>query len=897
MLWKLSSIVCVAALLPLQAGASSLQDSAPHVEQLGGGNQGAVGTPWLYPEGQPATGGAFSVALDSATPDAFGRLYFSTSSLELPLVDYGATAWPGFPLLQQDFWTDAQGKVSGLVPVPEVDIALQGLEFYAQAVVADSSAPLGGAFSDGLLVGFGGAGESVFAGSVYLSYFNDTDIEFHDMDLDGVLDLVSVGPSSNKAQILYGDGQDGFIHKGNPTVGQSPIDVAVGDINGDARPDLVAACSGDICIVESVGIGGWATWKSIHATGSPLEVELADLDSDGLLDLIYWGSAYFYTRRGLGDGAFGDEVAWQPNPDEKLVGPASLVDFNDDGLEDVMAVFGGKQLGIFENLGAGSFSVQPIILPAGDLLGISGGWAVDDFAWSDADQDGFIDVVCSLTKSVPTGPSTSQTFYALTTIEVSHAGAELSQSMLLTEGGASELNLVDVNADGLDDVVYLESGQIRVVERTPTFFFELSGNASSLKSGGSYLIAVPEKAALDFPLLVSNGAGDPEFGLVGYDYPTGVAAQLQSLSVSGLWGLGSVTNSAPVAMDLDDDGREDVVLPLNGSTWLASATGEWTEVVSNGIGFANRGVLPAKLTATGVPGVSGLSYTNGDSHSILETWKSNGDGTFSSDSVLQLPVEDPHGWVRVQANDDGLEDLALISQPMVGGPSRLSVFLADGAGGFVLHQSIDLGFIYSQVFGRVLGAHSSNSVREDIVIESNGLRIYRSNSAGDYALSVEPPGNFIDCAVGDLNGDSLDEVVGLSLDISLDVWSITKLVGGGVVDVSSYAIDFEPYAFGSEAHLVDLNGDGLEDMVRVGGFIDVFWQSEGGRFDTGASYPLLGGSSQVKLNSMDWDFDGDLDLVLSSLTSEFGPFGTWDIYGSGSVLFNRSVNVGEESAP
>jgi hypothetical protein len=126
-------------------------------------------------------------------------------------------------------------------------------------------------------------------------------------DLDGDLDLdlaLACGtccgsephPDSGRVKVFLNDGRGGFrvADEDGVAVGPSVRKVAVGDLDGDGRPDLVA-CEHDSYLVttlRNVGKGRFVPFPTSPfdaATGEhphTHELLLADLDADGRLDVV-----------------------------------------------------------------------------------------------------------------------------------------------------------------------------------------------------------------------------------------------------------------------------------------------------------------------------------------------------------------------------------------------------------------------------------------------------------------------------------------------------------------------------------------------------------------------------------------------------------------------------------
>ncbi|HCS48536.1 MAG TPA: hypothetical protein DIW61_09885 [Candidatus Aminicenantes bacterium] len=163
-----------------------------------------------------------------------------------------------------------------------------------------------------------------------------------EMNGDGKIDLVTPDVGSNTITVLAGDGSGRFAAAaGSPyAVAFRPYAVALGDLNSDRRPDIVAAHD-DITLLTVLLNDGRGRFRP--ALGSPVdigerggEVVLADFDHDGHLDLAT-GTAADHLAVWLGDGA-GRFSAAAGSPYSALPGPWSLAvgDLNRDGKPDLV---------------------------------------------------------------------------------------------------------------------------------------------------------------------------------------------------------------------------------------------------------------------------------------------------------------------------------------------------------------------------------------------------------------------------------------------------------------------------------------------------------------------------------------------------------------------------------
>ena len=213
-----------------------------------------------------------------------------------------------------------------------------------------------------------------------------------DLDGDGRPDLVASGPgpiSGSVVSVSLNIGDGSFAPRVDHHVTAGSTSLALGDLSGDGRPDIVVGGEGGqgVEILFNTGEGTFQSVMSCACGGADPTVALADIDGNGSLDLVV------ANRRGETPHTNGDLVvlfndgvnsfAKEPSHHAAGAAPQSLAvgDLNGDGRADVVTagVCGGS---VLPNAGDGRFADA---MPYGSLRG--------RIALQDVDGDGATDIV------------------------------------------------------------------------------------------------------------------------------------------------------------------------------------------------------------------------------------------------------------------------------------------------------------------------------------------------------------------------------------------------------------------------------------------------------------------------------------------------------------------------
>ncbi len=166
-----------------------------------------------------------------------------------------------------------------------------------------------------VLLGDGSGGFTPAPGSPFASGAVPGSVAIGDLNADGKPDLTTANTFANKVAVLLGDGSGGFTPApGSPfATGDGPTSVAIGDLNGDGKPDLTTSnrSSDDVTVLLGDGSGGFTPAPgSPFATGdSPFTVAVGDLNTDGKPDLATSNLLSDDVTVLLGDGSGGFTAA------------------------------------------------------------------------------------------------------------------------------------------------------------------------------------------------------------------------------------------------------------------------------------------------------------------------------------------------------------------------------------------------------------------------------------------------------------------------------------------------------------------------------------------------------------------------------------------------------------
>lgn len=250
-----------------------------------------------------------------------------------------------------------------------------------------------GDYGQGRLEIFLGRGNGTFRNPT--SYFvggNPNSVISSDIDGDGHLDLTIGTYSGRQVVILFGNGDGTFANLLSWTnTSRLPVEVAVADMNGDGLQDLISSNyshgAGSISVILASGFRQFASPLEFVSGNGTTGLAIADFNGDSQLDVATsdYQAGTVSILLNSGAGILGNRTAYETG---SLPSRITHDDFNGDGAIDLaVANYGSNELIIHYGNGNGTLQT-PLRLPAvGSLINVKHG---------DFNGDRFTDFVVSM---------------------------------------------------------------------------------------------------------------------------------------------------------------------------------------------------------------------------------------------------------------------------------------------------------------------------------------------------------------------------------------------------------------------------------------------------------------------------------------------------------------------
>jgi len=645
-----------------------------------------------------------------------------------------------------------------------------------------------------------------------------------DLNGDGRPDLVTANSPAGTLSVLLANGDGTFKAKTDLAIGGNPASVAIGDLNGDGRPDLAVtiSASGTVSVLLGNGDGTFGA-ETDFGTGGPF-VAIGDLNGDGKPDLAVASYNAVSVLLGNGDGTFGAETEFATGPGSTFV---AIGDLNADGKPDLVTANGGgypsygSTVSVLLGNGNGTFGAR---------ADFSTGYGPTSVAIGDLNGDGKPDLAVANGGAYPWFGNTVSILLG------NGNGTFAGDAQFGTGRNPRSVAIGDLNGDGKPDLVTANSG------------------------------AYPSSGPSTVSVLLGNGNGT--FGAE-TEFATGFGPTFLAIG------------------DLNGDSRLDLVTANSGASYNAPIS---TVSVLLGNGDGTFGAK-SELATGPSPASVAIGDLNGDgksdlavaSYNAVSVLLGNGDGTFRAKTDYVTGSQSSSVAIG-DLNGDGRLDLAVANRY----PSLVCVLLGNGDGTFRAKTDFGVGgFPLSVAIGDLNGDGRSDLVTANSL--SGTVSVLLGNGDGTFGAETDyvTGSESSSVAIGDLNGDGRPDLAVASYN------AVSVLLGNGDGTFGAEA----DFASGSSSDLRsvaigDLNADGKPDLaVASYNAVSVLLGNGDGTLRAETEFGTGSGPTSVVIG--DLNADGKPDLAVANSVSSTVSV----LAGNGDGTFGAKMDFGTGSGP
>jgi hypothetical protein len=216
-------------------------------------------------------------------------------------------------------------------------------------------------------------GYTASAGLFGYDYYGPTSVTVSDVDGSGKPEIIVGSGGVVDVWAYWSSGQYsgwGVVGHYNPPTsgGWVWMPAAVGDVNGDGKPDVVASGGSQVDVLLNAGNGTFAAAQTYGVASGSIAVAVGDVNGDGKLDIVTAGyySSNVNVLLNNGDGTFGAAQVYATAATPNSI---ALGDFNADGKLDIATT--GTEIDVLLNNGDGTLAAAYAVGPAGSSVNVA----------------------------------------------------------------------------------------------------------------------------------------------------------------------------------------------------------------------------------------------------------------------------------------------------------------------------------------------------------------------------------------------------------------------------------------------------------------------------------------------------------------------------------------------
>ena len=625
-----------------------------------------------------------------------------------------------------------------------------------------------------------------------------------DMDGDSRLDIVAANLSDNTVSVLRNTTSGGvlsFAGKVDFATGASPRSVAIGDINGDGRPDLVVANAGSNTLsilrnTSSTGTINFAEKLDYTAGVNAYSVAIGDIDGDGRRDIAvnnYNDNTVSVFRNTSTGGAisFAAKIDYTTGTNPQAV---AFGDIDGDAKPDmVIANVTSNNMSIFRNTsvsGSVNFAAR---------VDYTTGTQPTMVAFGDFDADSKPDIALS-----NYGSNTLSVFRNISAGGVIGLSAKID---FTTGNSPQSITIGDIDGDKKPDVLTANwsSNNISVLRSTNN-----DATLISLTSNAGIISPAFSTNTTDYSLNVISATNSIRVTSQTNDNNSSIQIRING----GTYAIvASGSPSSPLPLNAGVNTIEVLVTAEDGAT-----TRTYTIVVTRGIpGISSFSPMKAK------PGdavtITGTNFNTTPANNIVFFGAVRAGVTAASPTSLTVtvPIGATYGPVSVLNTDGNLSCASLNSFNPTYRPAKSNITGSD----FIGKTDFTTG---TNPYAIAIGDLDGDG-KPDLVVAnlgSNNVSVYRNTAAGgsigngSFAAKVDlATGNSpYSIAIGDLDGDGKSDLAITNINSStVSVFRNTSTSGSITSGSFANRVDFGTGLGPISVAIVDVDGDGKPDLA------------------------------------------------------------------------------------